>query len=86
MQAISQINLQKVVTTFQLQQNYFDKFALVQNVPHESGITFGGKQMIIHQERIPLPVDIPPPKPKPAELPSRPHRLDKHKLYSPSYL
>lgn len=88
---ISQVSLQKVVTTHNLTADYFDKFQLVQNIPGTN--LKGNKSMknykftlfatvFVHQEQVPFfPKALPAPTSK-QELPVRPHRFDKYKNFA----
>lgn len=84
---ISQVTLQKVVTQHHLTADYFEKFSMVQ-MP---GYSYQGKKcalifrshllVVVHQEQIPF---FPKPMQKSTqqkELPVRPHRFDKYKLF-----
>lgn len=44
MQIMAQLSLQKVVTNFNLEHDYYSKFSLVAELPIKNGVSFGGKQ------------------------------------------
>eukprot|EP01080_Neovahlkampfia_damariscottae_P002039 gene2039-1546_t len=79
---LSQITLQRVVTTFHLSDEYFNKFSLI-----NTKSPLKGKQLIVHQERVHEIKDFKiEEEPQIHHFPTRKYSMDQYKLYFPDFL